>query len=104
MADNFGLKIGVEGEKEFKNSLREINQSFKVLGSEMKLVSSEFDKMTKAFRQFPLEMPSSINPLMLRRRKLAPLKVLFKMPPTALVKMISEPRTGQSNSTMPKLN
>jgi phage-related minor tail protein len=44
MADNFGLKIGVKGEKEFKNSLREINQSFKVLGSEMKLVSSEFDK------------------------------------------------------------
>ncbi len=44
MADNFGLKIGVEGEKEFKNSLREINQSFKVLGSEMKLVSSEFDR------------------------------------------------------------
>ena len=47
MADNFGLKIGVEGEKEFKNSLREINQSFKVLGSEMKLVSSEFDKNDK---------------------------------------------------------
>jgi hypothetical protein len=33
MADNFGLKIGVEGEKEFKNALRDINQSFKVLGS-----------------------------------------------------------------------
>lgn len=44
MADNFGLKIGVEGEKEFKKSLAEINQSFKVLGSEMKLVSSQFDK------------------------------------------------------------
>lgn len=44
MADNFGLMIGVEGEKEFKNSLREINQLFKVLGSEMKLVSSEFDR------------------------------------------------------------
>lgn len=38
MADNFGLKIGIEGEKEFKNSLRDINQSFKVLGSEMKSV------------------------------------------------------------------
>jgi phage-related protein len=48
MADNFGLKIGVEGEKEFKNSLRDINQSFKVLGSEMKLVSSEFDKNDKS--------------------------------------------------------
>ena len=48
MADNFGLKIGIEGEKEFKNSLRDINQSFKVLGSEMKLVSSEFDKQDKS--------------------------------------------------------
>jgi hypothetical protein len=30
MADNFGLKIGVEGEKEFKKALSNINQSFKV--------------------------------------------------------------------------
>ena len=44
MADNFGLKIGVEGEKEFKKALSDINQSFKVLGSEMKLVESEFGK------------------------------------------------------------
>ncbi|HJI60726.1 MAG TPA: phage tail protein [Ruminococcus bromii] len=44
MSDNFGLKIGVEGEKEFKKALSEINQNFKVLGSEMKLVSSQFDK------------------------------------------------------------
>lgn len=44
MADNFGLKLGIEGEKEFKKSLAEINQTFKVLGSEMKLVSSQFDK------------------------------------------------------------
>jgi len=44
VADTFGLKIGLEGEKEFKKALSEINQSFKVLGSEMKLVSSQFDK------------------------------------------------------------
>lgn len=44
MADNFGLKIGLEGEKEFKKALSEINQSFKVLGSEMKVVTSQFDK------------------------------------------------------------
>lgn len=44
MAENFGVKIGVEGEKAFKQALYEINQSFKVLGSEMKLVASEFDK------------------------------------------------------------
>ena len=44
MADNFGLKIGVEGEKEFKSALYSINQSFKVLGSEMKVVESQFSK------------------------------------------------------------
>ena len=44
MADNFGLKIGLEGEKEFKKALADINSSFKVLGSEMKLVESQFDK------------------------------------------------------------
>ena len=48
VADNFGLKIGIEGEKEFKKALSEINQSFKVLGSEMKLVSSQFDKNDKS--------------------------------------------------------
>ena len=42
--DNFGLKIGVEGEREFRKSLAGINQQFKVLGSEMKLATSQFDK------------------------------------------------------------
>lgn len=48
MADNFGLKIGLEGEKEFKKALADINASFKVLGSEMKLVASQFDKNDKS--------------------------------------------------------
>ncbi len=47
---DFGFKIGIEGEKQFKNALREINQSFRVLGSEMKLVSSEFDKNDKSIQ------------------------------------------------------
>ena len=48
MADSFGLKIGLEGEKEFKKALADINQSFKVLGSEMKLATSQFDKNDKS--------------------------------------------------------
>lgn len=48
MADSFGLKIGLEGEKEFKKTLADINQSFKVLGSEMKLATSQFDKNDKS--------------------------------------------------------
>jgi len=48
LADNFGLKIGVEGEKEIKKALADINSSFKVLGSEMQLVESQFDKQDKS--------------------------------------------------------
>ena len=48
MSENFGLKVGLEGEKEFKKSLTDINNSFKVLGSEMKLVDSQFDKNDKS--------------------------------------------------------
>lgn len=43
MAD-IGIKLGVEGEKEFKQALTDINQQFKILGSEMKLVDSSFEK------------------------------------------------------------
>lgn len=47
MADStFGFKLGVEGEKEFKQALSGINQQFKVLGSEMTLVTSQFGKQT----------------------------------------------------------
>lgn len=48
MSENFGLKMGLEGEREFKKSLADINNSFKVLGSEMKLVDSQFDKNDKS--------------------------------------------------------
>ena len=47
---DFGLRIGLEGEKEFKASLRDINQNFKVLASEMQLVSSQFDKNDKSMQ------------------------------------------------------
>ncbi len=43
MAD-LGVRIGVEGERDFRNALRDINQSFRVLGSEMTLVSAQFDR------------------------------------------------------------
>ncbi|GHU82898.1 hypothetical protein AGMMS50284_5520 [Clostridia bacterium] len=45
---DFGLRIGLEGESAFKAALRDINQSFKVLGSEMQLVTSQFDRNDKS--------------------------------------------------------
>lgn len=45
MADSsFGLKIGLEGEREFKRAITDINREMRVLSSEMKLVASQFDK------------------------------------------------------------
>ena len=49
MADSsFGLKIGLEGEREFKRAIMDINREMRVLGSEMKLVASSFDKNDKS--------------------------------------------------------
>lgn len=48
MPENLGFKIGIEGEKQFKSALADIRQNFKVLGSEMALVSSQFDKQDKS--------------------------------------------------------
>jgi len=45
---DMGLRIGIEGEKAFKQALSEINQSVKVLGSEMQLAASSFDKNDKS--------------------------------------------------------
>lgn len=45
-----GHKIGVEGEKEVKKALRDINSDFKVLGSEMNLVTSQFEKQDKSVK------------------------------------------------------
>lgn len=50
MSDSFGVKMGLEGEREFKRALKEINDSFKVLGSEMNLVTSQFDKNEKSIQ------------------------------------------------------
>ena len=45
---NFGLKIGVEGEREFKKALNDINSQMKVLGSEMKVVEARFSSQDRS--------------------------------------------------------
>ncbi len=63
MADSFGLKLGIEGEKEFKSALKDINSTFKVLGSELTLVSSQFSKqdMELPMLYFNILFPLSPN-------------------------------------------
>ena len=45
---DIGLKLAIEGEKQFKSALADINRSFRVLGSEMQMVTSQFDKNDKS--------------------------------------------------------
>ena len=74
MVDNFGLKIGVEGEREFKKALSEINQSFRVLGSEMTLVTSQFDKNDKSIQSVTARNAVLNKEIDAQKEKIATLK------------------------------
>ena len=43
MAADIGPKIGIDGEKEFRDALKSMGQQLKTLGTEMKAVTSAFD-------------------------------------------------------------
>lgn len=48
MAYDIGPVIGIEGEKEFRNQINKINMNMKTLGTEMDVVTSQFDKNDKS--------------------------------------------------------
>ncbi len=48
MAYDIGPRIGIEGEKDFRAAIQDINTSLKTLGTEMLAVTSSFDKNDKS--------------------------------------------------------
>ncbi|HHX36602.1 MAG TPA: hypothetical protein GX717_01315, partial [Clostridiaceae bacterium] len=44
MAYDIGPKVGIEGEAEFKKAIADINRVLKTMGTEMKAVTSAYDK------------------------------------------------------------
>ena len=50
MAYDIGAKIGIEGEKEFRQAIQGINTNLKTLGTEMLAVTSSFDKNDKSMQ------------------------------------------------------
>jgi len=48
MSDTVRICLGIEGEREFIKSIADIYSTFKILGSEMKLVESSFDSQDKS--------------------------------------------------------
>lgn len=51
MAVNIGPRIGIEGESEYRNQLKQIISTSKTLASEMKALTSAFDKNGKTLEQ-----------------------------------------------------
>ena len=78
MSDNFGLKIGIEGEREFKNSIRDINNSFKVLASEMNLVTSSFSKQENSMGSLSSKTEVLSKQISLQKEKIELLKEALK--------------------------
>ena len=73
MADA-GLKLGVEGEREFKKALSGINEEMKLLGSEMKLVASEFDANDKSVKALKSQYNVISSEVDTQRKKVDTLK------------------------------
>lgn len=103
MADDFGLKIGLEGEKEFKKALSEINQSFKVLGSEMKVVQSQFDKNDNSVEALTARNQVLNKEIEAQNRKSRPCARHLPTPPSPSVKMTAEHSNGRFSLIMPPL-
>lgn len=105
MADSsFGLKIGLEGEREFKRAITDINREMRVLGSEMKLVASQFDKNDKSASALTARIKCWLKRSMLKSLRSTPYEQpwIILLPP--LVKPIRVRRTGRSSSTTPEPN
>ena len=77
-SENFGLKIGLEGEKEFKSQLAEINGQFKVLASEMKLVDSEFAKNDTSVQALTARNEVLIKQIAAQKQKVEVLKAALE--------------------------
>ena len=79
MAVDIGPRIGIEGEKQFRQNLQNINQQLKTMGSEMKAVTSAFDESDDAEKQLAERTRVLNKQIELQEEKLAELKKGLQM-------------------------
>jgi len=75
---SFGLKIGLEGEREFKRAITEINREMRMLGSEMKLIASQFDKNDQSAESLPARNQVLGKEIAAQNTKIATLKAALE--------------------------
>ena len=74
MAIDIGPKIGIDGEREFRKNLQQINQSLKVLKSESNAVASSFDDEADAQKKAAAQSDVLNRQILTQRDKLAELE------------------------------
>ena len=71
MPVNIGPKIGIDGEKEFRQNLNSISQQLKTLGTEMKAVTSAFDANDKSQENLSNQSQVLTEQLSLQEKRIA---------------------------------
>lgn len=74
MAYDIGPKIGIEGEAEFRAAITNINQNIKTLGTEMKAVTSAYDKNDQSAEKLTAQNEVLNKQIAAQKEKLALLK------------------------------
>ena len=75
---DFGLKIGIQGEREFKKSISEINSSFRLLKSEMNLLTATFSSNENSMQSLTAKSDLLGREVEEQRKKIALLESALK--------------------------
>lgn len=78
MAYDIGPRIGIEGEVEFRRSINAINESYKTLKTEMKAVTSEFDKNDKSQEALTEQSKTLTKQVDLQKQKLGEVTTMLE--------------------------
>lgn len=74
MAADIGPKIGIDGEKEFRDALKSMGQQLKTLGTEMKAVTSAFDVDNDSQKKLAAQSDVLTRQLEIQEQRIAEIK------------------------------
>lgn len=77
MAYDIGPRVGIEGEKEFKSAISGINRTLKTMGTEMRAVTSAYDRNDKSAENLTAQNEVLTKRIDAQKQKLSELKAML---------------------------
>ena len=77
MAYDIGPRIGIDGEKEYRQAIQGINTTLRTLGTEMQAVTSQFDRNDRSVEALTAQNTVLNKQIDEQKNKLAELKKRF---------------------------